>query len=77
MRLNIISPEKILFSGNVSSVTLPGTKGGFTILKDHAPIISELGKGDITYNLDGNEVSLPVKDGFVEAKENIITVCVE
>ncbi|MCL2652057.1 MAG: F0F1 ATP synthase subunit epsilon [Candidatus Azobacteroides sp.] len=77
MKLNIISPEKILFSGEVSSVTLPGAMGSFTILKDHAPIISKLGEGTITYSFDGNEVSLPVKDGFIEAKRNIVTVCVE
>jgi len=77
MKLNIISPEKILFSGDVNSVTLPGTMGSFTVLKDHAPIISGLEEGTITYKLDGNEISLPVKSGFVEVKSNIITICVE
>ncbi len=77
MKLNIISPEKILFSGEVNSITLPGTMGSFTILKDHAPIISELGEGVINYSLEGKENSLPVKGGFIEAKGNIITVCVD
>ena len=77
MKLEIISPEKILFSGDVSSVTLPGVMGSFTILKDHAPIISELIEGTIIYNIDGKEVSQPVKSGFIEAKRNIVTICVE
>ena len=77
MKLNIISPEKILFSGDVNAVTLPGTMGSFTVLKDHAPIISGLEEGTIIYSLDGNEISQPVNSGFVEVKSNIITICVE
>lgn len=77
MKLNIISPEKILFSGEVTSVTLPGTIGSFTVLKDHAPIISELEEGTVNYSFNGKEDSLPVKGGFIEAKGNVITVCVE
>ena len=77
MKLDIISPEKILFSGDVSSVTLPGMMGRFTVLEDHAPIISSLGEGTIAYTINGEETSLPVKSGFVEVKRNVVTVCVE
>ena len=49
LRLKIVSPEKIVFNGEVQSVTVPGTAGEFEILVDHAPIISSLEKGKVTY----------------------------
>ena len=79
MRLNIISPEKILFSGEVNSVTLPGTMGSFTILDNHAPIISSLQKGILSYscNEESNEIELPIEGGFVEGKQNEVNVCID
>ncbi len=79
MKLNIISPEKILFSGEVTSVTLPGTMGSFTILDNHAPIISSLQKGILSYccDTDGDEVELQIEGGFVEGKENEVNVCID
>ena len=47
MILEIITPEKQVFSGEVTSVQFPGINGGFEILNNHAPIISTLGKGEI------------------------------
>jgi F-type H+-transporting ATPase subunit epsilon len=77
MHLEIISPEKILYSGNAESVTLPGVSGSFTILDRHAPIISALHKGILTYSVNGNETELTIDGGFVEAKKNKVSVCVE
>ena len=79
MKLNIISPEKILFSGEVNSVTLPGVMGSFTILDSHAPIISSLQKGILSYccDEDGDEVELPIEGGFVEGKQNEVNVCID
>jgi F-type H+-transporting ATPase subunit epsilon len=51
MFLEIITPEVKLFEGEVSSVTFPGQSGSFQVLKDHAPIISMLGEGDIKMHL--------------------------
>ena len=53
MLLDILTPEKLLFEGEVKSIKLPGTNGEFEILNNHAPIISTLSKGDIyiTYEL--------------------------
>lgn len=77
MKLDIISPEKILYSGEAQLVTLPGMNGSFTILKNHAPIISILVKGKLVYrNKDGNH-EMNVGGGFIEAKENVISVCIE
>ena len=73
LKLKIVSPERIEFTGEVESVKVPGTQGSFEILKDHAPIISTLGKGIVEY--DGKE--LPILGGFVEVQKNQVSLCVE
>jgi F-type H+-transporting ATPase subunit epsilon len=77
MKLTVISPEKILYKGAAELVMLPGLRGVFTILERHAPIISGLSKGKVLYRNEGKEVSLTVDGGFVEAKNNVVSVCVE
>ncbi|GHT63854.1 hypothetical protein FACS189451_11020 [Bacteroidia bacterium] len=77
MNLEIISPEKIIYSGEAVSVTLPGVVGLFTILNHHAPIISVLKKGVVTYKTGDNEKNIEINSGFVEAKQNNISVCIE
>jgi F-type H+-transporting ATPase subunit epsilon len=77
VKLEIISPEKILYSGEAESVTLPGLFGSFTILDRHAPIISGLDKGKLTYKAGTKVVELTVDGGFVEAKKNVVSVCVD
>ena len=51
MTLEILSPERTLYSGEVERVTLPGALGEFTVLRRHAPIISALVKGEVKYLL--------------------------
>ena len=58
-------------------MTLPGTLGSFTVLPDHAPIISSLENGEITFSADGEMKSIEIKGGFVEVKDNLISICVE
>ena len=77
MKLEIISPEKVLYIGTAELVTLPGLQGSFTILERHAPIISGLDKGRLLYRNEGKDVSIKVEGGFVEAKNNAVTVCIE
>jgi len=79
MKLNIISPEKILFTGEVIAVTLPGTTGSFTILDNHAPIISSLQKGILSYrcNEEDSEIELQIDGGFIEGKQNEINICTD
>lgn len=76
-RLDIVSPEKTIFSGEADAATLPGEKGRFTVLCNHAPLISVLVKGTVRWVHDGNEQTLDVSGGFVEVKNNVVTVCVE
>jgi F-type H+-transporting ATPase subunit epsilon len=77
MKLEIITPEQIYFSGEVTSVTLPGTSGLFTVWENHAPLISSLMKGKISYLSDNKETVLNIESGFAEVSKNVVTVCLE
>ncbi len=81
MKLEILSPGGAIYNGRVSRVTLPGTSGSFTVLKDHAPLISSLEEGDIVLVEEGGEgqqeKKIPVKGGFVEVNMNEISVCIK
>jgi F-type H+-transporting ATPase subunit epsilon len=73
----ILTPEKTLVEKSVSKVSLPGTKGRFMILKDHAPLISSLEDGEIRFESEGMEESLMIASGFVEVLDNVVIVCAE
>lgn len=77
LNLKIVSPEKVVFNGEVSSVTVPGLLGSFEILNNHAPIISSLGSGTVSYALKDGEHQIEVRGGFVEVKKNEVSLCVE
>ncbi len=76
MKLTIVSPEKILFQGEATSVTVPGTKGQFEVLDNHAPIISSLQKGTLSYKAD-EEVYLEISGGFIDVANNQVAICIE
>lgn len=74
----IMSPEQVLEECEVSRVRLPGKKGPFEVLKNHASLISALDAGDVEYVTSGNETrKLRIKSGFAEVKGNKVSVCVE
>lgn len=75
--LVILTPEKMLLEKQVSSVSLPGTKGRFMVLKDHAPLISSLEEGEVRYDSSEGGGSQYVRSGFVEIIRNKVTVCAE
>ncbi|MFN7099238.1 MAG: FoF1 ATP synthase subunit delta/epsilon [Flavobacterium sp.] len=93
MILEIVSPEAKLFSGEVTSVTLPGVDGSFQILNNHAPIVSILEKGLIKIaaanltltkdvaskftKLDSQNYTLEIHSGTVEMKDNKVIVLVD
>ncbi len=89
MYLEIVTPEAVLFSGEVTSVALPGIDGEFQMLDNHAPIVSLLGKGNVKVygemNLEeevadkftkgGNGVTLlSITSGTIEMKDNKVIV---
>lgn len=76
MTLKIISTEDILFEGEVNAVNLPGAAGSFTVLNNHASLISTLVAGTITYEHDGGRGELPISGGLVDVDHNIVSVCI-
>tara|TARA_B100000767_G_scaffold65456_1_gene61771 strand:- start:1109 stop:1345 length:237 start_codon:yes stop_codon:yes gene_type:complete len=78
MLVDIITPDKELFSGNILSIELPGSEGSFEILNNHAPIIATLSGGKITIALEnGKKESFEVNGGVVETQNNKIIVLVD
>lgn len=75
MTLNIISAAKVEFSGKVQLVTLPGVMGLFTILENHASLISALAPGKLEYEADGKRESLKIDGGIVDVDNNVVSVC--
>ena len=66
IHLEIVTPEKQLFSGAVDSVTIPATTGYMGILPGHAPLLAELGIGEISYSVAGKTEYLFCSWGFLE-----------
>lgn len=78
LRLRIVSPERVVFQGEVESVVVPGSCGLFEILKGHAPIISSLQTGKVTYTPTGApRQELSIGGGFVEVQKDEVSLCVE
>lgn len=77
LHLVIVSPEQTLFDGMVDTVVLPGKFGSFQVLRDHAPLISSLEKGEVRYVTGKETQVLQIAEGFVEIKDNQISVCAE
>ena len=77
MTLEIISPIGILFQGEATRVTLPGTVGSFTVLQDHASLLSTLKAGELEYESDGEVKTLTVEGGFVDVNNNRVVVCLK
>jgi F-type H+-transporting ATPase subunit epsilon len=77
IELYILTPEQTVYEGVIKQAIMPGALGDFQILKDHAPIVSTLNKGNIYYTDKNNdEHVLSVDKGIVEVNNNKITVLV-
>lgn len=76
--VKIVSPKGEVFSGDVLHITLPGVVGSFAVYPRHAPLISALENGDIKCAItDDEERKFHITSGFVEVKDDVVTVCVE
>jgi F-type H+-transporting ATPase subunit epsilon len=74
----LVSPEKLLFSGDVESVVAPGAEGQFTVLKDHAPVMTTLKSGVVTVaGGDGKIEKLFVRGGFADVSASGFTILAE
>ena len=74
--LKIISPQREILSTSAELVELPGTAGRFEILKNHAPLVSSLDAGIIRYVQGGEQHEIECQGGFVEVRNNVVTVCI-
>lgn len=75
MTLEIITPEKTIFSGKVSLVQLPGSSGSFEILNNHAPLVSALKKGTIKLKDQENKLQyIDINGGTVQVEKNHVLV---
>ena len=73
MKIEIITPDKKIFEGEIKSVRVPGKKGSFQVLKDHAPIISTLENGFVwIVDQENNEINYEITGGVIEVKANKI-----
>jgi F-type H+-transporting ATPase subunit epsilon len=80
MQIEILTPEKKLFSGNAYGIQLPGVGGSFEVLEKHAPMVSALGNGVVKILLDKsgkNNNVYTIKGGFIEVLDNKVTVLLE
>ncbi|HEY8163537.1 MAG TPA: F0F1 ATP synthase subunit epsilon [Methylocystis sp.] len=74
----LVSPEKLLFSGDVESVVAPGAEGQFTVLKDHAPVMTTLKSGVVAIAADDGKVEkLFVRGGFADVNAAGFTILAE
>jgi F-type H+-transporting ATPase subunit epsilon len=77
-KAEIVTPSRIVFSGDVVSVSAPGVLGGFQVLFNHAPMISSIGIGMLTVKApDGLDQRYATSGGFVEVRNNAVLVLVE
>ena len=77
MKLTIVTPEKTIYDGEATSVAVPGTKGAFEVLDNHAPIISSLQSGIITVKTADGVQEFTVRSGFIEVARNSVSICAE
>jgi F-type H+-transporting ATPase subunit epsilon len=78
MILEILTPERKIFSGDVYGVQLPGISGSFEVLEKHAPMVSALKAGKLKVLTDKtNSTSYNIQSGFVEVLNNKATVLIE
>lgn len=76
MIVEILTPDKTLFSGEADVVTLPGAQGSFQILKNHAPMIANLSKGTLSIKSAEGKQQFDVNGGLVEVLKNKVIVLV-
>ena len=77
LKIEIVSPERLVLSEIVTSVTVPGTVGYFTVMDDHAPFMTTLRPGFITVNRNGQDEIFFVKGGFADVSPDGLTILAE
>ncbi len=77
MHLIILTPDKELFQGKVTSVNVPAIDGRFEVLKGHAPIVAALAKGEVWFKpTKGEKKSIRIEQGFIEVLRDEVSLLV-
>ena len=74
LRFELVSPEKLLFSGDVDQVDVPGVEGDFGVLEGHAPLVATLRPGILTVHGSGGATRIVVLGGFAEVSDKGLTI---
>jgi F-type H+-transporting ATPase subunit epsilon len=74
LHFELVSPEKLVFSGSVEQVDVPGLEGDFGVLEDHAPMVATLRPGILTVHLNDGAQKIVVLGGFAEVSEKGLTI---
>ena len=77
MQVEILTPDKKIFTGEADGVQVPGTMGSFEVLENHAPIISSLSRGRIRVRSKGQTLYFEINSGFIENLNNKVTILTE
>ena len=77
LKLEVVTPERRVLSESVDAVTLPGLGGELGILPGHTPLISQLQTGVLSYTTAGKTLQLHVSGGFIEIKDDVVSVLAE
>ena len=74
LRFELVSPEKLLFSGGVEQVDVPGVEGDFGVLEGHAPLVATLRPGILTVHMSDGAQKIVVLGGFAEVSDKGLTI---
>jgi ATP synthase F1 epsilon subunit len=74
LTISVISPEKILYSGEGTSIKIPGKNGYFGVLLNHAPMVSELEIGILEITDSSGKISIVIEGGFAQIKSNVVNI---
>jgi F-type H+-transporting ATPase subunit epsilon len=77
LMLEIVTPEKMAFSGNVEDVTIPGTEGEFGVLRGHEAFLSSVDIGQLVFTKNNKKTHYAVNTGYAEVTANKVTVLIE
>ena len=77
LMLEIVTPEKMAFSGNVEEVTVPGSEGEFGVLRGHASLLSSVDVGELNFTKEGKKTYYAVSTGYAEVTSSKVTILVE
>ena len=78
MHISVLTPDKEIFDGEITSVKVPGVSGQFEVLNNHAPIVSALGEGEVRLMKEnGEKMTFGIEKGFIEVLKNKVALLVQ